>query len=60
MKFYFTFDYFIQFLSLKTNVRPTEKHFYFICLFTLLYLFVLLLVVSRIFFIFIWQYSFFS
>ncbi len=31
MTFYFTFDYFIQFLSLKTNVRPTEKH----CLFYL-------------------------
>ncbi len=34
---------------------------YFICIFTLLYLFVLLLVVWQIiliFFIFIWQYSF--
>ncbi len=47
----FTFDYFIQFLYLKTNAidLPKKKKLkitdYFICIFTLLYFFVLLLAV---------------
>ncbi len=59
-------DYFIQFLYLKTYVRPTvskkpEKHtVYFICIFALFYLFVLLLrLFVLIFIIFIWRYTFF-
>ncbi len=51
MQFCFTFDYFIQFLYLKTN--PTDLQqlkitVYFICICTLLYLFVLLLVVRLV------------
>ncbi len=64
----FTFDYFIQFLYLKTNAidlpKKTKKWKSLIILFvSLLYciFFVLLLVVRSIiliFFIVIWQYSF--
>ncbi len=65
MQYSFTFDYFITFLYQKKYSidlpKKNWKSVYFICIFTLLYLCVLLLVVRQIiliFFIFIWQYSF--